>query len=93
MFRHDGEERVFANRYKMAPDADLNVTIKHESKKLAAALNFKRKPWGEVRQIFLFLALFRARLVKKHPPFSLSLTDRSVLPAAVTPGAEEKLTL
>lgn len=39
---------AFANRYRMAPDANLNVSIRHESKKLATSINLKRLQWGEV---------------------------------------------
>ena len=40
-------ETAFANRYRMAPDANLNVTIRHESKKLCTSINLKRSQWGE----------------------------------------------
>ena len=46
-FRVKADE-AFANRYRMAPDANLNVTISHESKKLCTSINLKRKQWGEV---------------------------------------------
>jgi len=38
---------AFANRYRMAPDANLNVSIRHESKKLTTSINVKRKQWGK----------------------------------------------
>ena len=49
LFRVDAPA-AFANRYRMAPDANLNVTIRHESKKLATSINLKRLQWGEVSQ-------------------------------------------
>lgn len=47
LFRADAKP-AFANRYKMAPDANLNISIRHESKKLCTSINLKRVQWGEV---------------------------------------------
>ncbi len=48
MFRQSEETVVYANRYKMAPDAELNVAVRLESRRLGSSLNLKRIPRGQV---------------------------------------------
>ncbi len=92
MFRAGEElDPIYANRYKMAPDAQLNVAVKLESRKLGTSLNLKRRPSGPVRKLSLFFDFFlilnfrpRDRRVVQscllnffHPSFpSLSLSLR-----------------
>ena len=50
MFRQTEETVIYANRYKMAPDAELNVAVRLESRRLGSSINLKRIPRGTVSE-------------------------------------------